>query len=249
MAASFFDEGKMSSQDPETTSTTEGGGGDTDSSSPAVCGSTADELVDHHPRTPLYEPRAVQPRDSRIEIRAKRENPDVIPWGFWGGVLAALVAGFVLFSGAFTGPATRFGFTDALVVSVLLMVGLVLFRLGRRSTLEEMVLCEIDTEHRLICWPTDGEAVAPAVAFADVRQLTFALVDAPVHEHNADAHIEAARVCIHDDRGRKLPVIDGSTSKGRAHRIARMLAEMVGVSVDYVGTGVGEWADRSDGPT
>ena len=211
-----------------------------------VCQSAADVsgLVASQPRL-AYEPRAVEVKPNLYEIRADREDPDVIPWGFWGGVVAALVGGYILFSGVLAGPAVDFSVVDLAVIAGLGMTGLVLYRLGRKSTLDEMALCTLDMREQIISWPTADDGVPPAVAFQDVQEVIFAIVDVPVEGSRSEAQIDAASVELRDGRGRALPLVAPTTSKGEAHRIARMIAEVFGLSVNYQGTGVSEWADRT----
>lgn len=203
-----------------------------------VCRSTATSgVADAGPAGLIYEPWATERPDGRIEIWGKRENPDVIPWGFWGGVLvAAAIAGPIFF-----GISTGNSLWDILLLSVVLMTGLVLFRLGRRSTLDEEKLCEIDVEHRIISWPTPGGGAPLAVAFDDVEDLRFGIVEVSVDSSRSGARLDAASVEVLDDRGRAVSVVEASTSKDETHRIARLFADLLGRSVNYVGTGVREW--------
>ncbi len=207
-----------------------------------VCRSTVSvqELDIDDPQL-IYEPRAVEKPGDVIEIWARREDPEVIPWGFWGGVTAALVVGYVLFSGALSGATIRFDIQDVLLVLGLLVAGMIMYRLGRRSTLEDTLLCELDVPRQIISWPTGADGSLIAVAFEDVRELTFAIVDAPVDNSKAGTRLDAATVRIIDDRGREIPVVEASTSKAEAHHVARLLSEIVGPSINYVGTGVKEW--------
>lgn len=214
---------------------------------PEVCRSTADELEatgDDDVPALLYELEVVEKPGEVFDIVAGRENPDVVPWGFWGGVVAAATAGFVLLSGALTGAAIRYSIANVLVVAALLITGLVVYRVGRRTTLDEVRLCEIDTRRGIISWPTEPGATPVAVAFRDVRELTFGLIEVPVGDSNSRTRVDAATVRIRDDRGRELPIIEASTEKGETHRIARMFADLLDLSVNYEGTDVGEWADR-----
>lgn len=215
---------------------------DEQSASEEVCATTAPtaDLVVEDPEL-VYEPRVLERPGDFFEVAAKRENPDVTPWGFWGGVLVAVVAGFVLFSGAVSGPAVRFPIEHVLVVGVLTIAGLALFRLGRRSTLEEMALCEIDLREGIVSWPVLDDGRVVAVAFEDVVEVTFAIVDAPASKSSSGARLDAATVRVRDVRGREIPVVDASTSKGDTHLVARWLAELFDMSVNYEGTGVEEW--------
>lgn len=210
-----------------------------------VCRSQARiEELDANASDLVYEPRVEERPGRRLEIIAGRENPDVVAWGFWGGILAASVAGFVLLRAG----TTTLGVGDTLVVSALLLLGLGLYKLGRKSTLDDELLCELDLRIEILSWPTTQPDTMVAVAFEDVEEITFALTKVPVTKSKDGTHLEAATVRILDDRGRDIPVVAASTSKGEAHRVARVVAEVVGLSVNYAGTGVGEWADRNPFP-
>ena len=217
----------------------------TDSAEGDICRSTVelDDLAGTNPQL-VYEPQAVEHPGNRIEVWARRENPDIFPWGFWGGVLAALVVGYVLFSGAVSGAAVRFDMIDTLLVIGLTLGGLVAFRLGRRSRLEGALQCEIDIDRKILSWPTTADGSLSAVAFDDIEELTFGIVEAAVDDSSSGRTVDAATVYIRDDRGRDIPVIEASTDKGETHLVARLLAEILGRSVNYVGTGVDEWVDR-----
>ncbi len=189
----------------------------------------------------IYEPRVEERPGRRLDIIGKRENPDVIAWGFWGGILAAAVAGFVLLRAG----TTTLGVGDTLIASALLLTGLGLYKLGRKSTLDDELLCELDLQHRILSWPTSQPGNFIAVAFDDIEAISFALAKVPVANSKSGTRLEAATVSIVDDRGREIPVIGASTSKEETHRVARLLAKATDLSVDYVDTGVGEWANKN----
>lgn len=202
-----------------------------------ICRSTAGEFTaDSESPALIYDPWAVK-RGHQIEIWGRQQNPDIIPWGFWGGVLSAVVAVMILFRGS-TG---QISLLDVLWVSVALIVGLGLFKLGRRSSLEERLLCEIDRRHSILSWPSSDSSGPVAVAFDDVEELTFSKVRVPVENSRANTHLDAATVWVRDDRGRTISIISASTSKAETHAMARLLSKLLGVSVNYEGTGVREW--------
>lgn len=206
-----------------------------------VCRSVSDssdvDAVDSDTSALIYEPRAVERPGGVIEIRGDQENKDVFAWGFWGGLLAvAAVAAPVVF-----GVSTGNSLWDVLLFAVVLLTGLALFKLGKRSRLEERLLCEVDTERQILSWPTTADSSLIAVTFDDVQEISFGIVRVPVVGSGAGTAINAATVRIVDDRGREIPVITASTSKGEAHKVARFFADLLDLSVDYVGTGVREW--------
>ena len=204
----------------------------------ATCRSLAEKLrFDLDAPATIYDPRIVKRPGGKIEIYGKEQNPNVIAWGFWGGILAAVVAVMIVFNNS----GGYFTLAEVLVVGSLLLVGLVVFRLGRRSSLDEILLLEIDTRAKLFAWPVYRSGAPLAVTFDDVEEVTFSLIKVAVQGSKAGTRLEAATVRVVDDRGRVLPVVEATTSKTEAHYVARLLAEVLGTSVDYVGTGVREW--------
>lgn len=217
---------------PQTTS------GDGDGDGEDVCRSLTDaESFKADGSALVYDPRVVERPKGVLEIWAREENPDVVPWGFWGGVVSAIAAAIILFRGS----TSQLAMWDVLLVTTALLVGLALFKLGKRSALEERMLCELDTRHGFLSWPTSDAAAPIAVAFEDIEELAFAAVSVPVKDSRAGTHLDAVSVRILDHRGKELPIVEASTSKAEAHRIARLLADLLGMSVEYVGTGVREW--------
>ncbi len=208
----------------------EGEGGD-------MCRSTSGEVdFDLESKTLVYDPW-VRERGNLLEVWARQQNPDVIPWGFWGGVLSAVVAVVILFGGS----SGQISMLDVLWVTAALFVGLGLFKLGRRSSLEEHLLCELDRRHRIMSWPNSDAEGLVAVSFDDIEELTFSSTRVPVEKSRANTHLDAVTVSVRDDRGRQICVVPASTSKAEAHRIARLLSKLLGMTVNYEGTGVREW--------
>ena len=204
----------------------------------AVCDSTAiGAVAESQESVHVYDPFLVERPGGRVEVRAMEENTDLIPWGFWGGVISAVMAVIIVFRGS-TGQITMW---DVMWASTALFTGLILFRLGRRSALEERLLCEIDTEYQLLSWPTSTPDTVLAVAFDDIEELSFAVTRVPVEGSRANTKLDAVTVRVRDGRDRELTVIPPSTSKTETHRIARLLGDLLGLSVNYVGTGVREW--------
>ncbi len=184
----------------------------------------------------VYEPEIRQPSKHLVEVWARKEQPGVIAWGFWGGVLAAAVAVYIVLEGS----TAMLSLGDVLLVSTILMVGLIIFRLGRRSSLEEELLFEVDGRFETLSWPV-GDGQLKALAFEDVETIVFSLVETPVPGSKAGTKLSAAQVSLRDHEGKSHPVIFASPSKGEAHRVARGLGQALGLNVDYEGTGVKEW--------
>lgn len=187
----------------------------------------------------IYDPTVRKRPGKRLEFWGDRENRRLVAWGFWGGVAAAAaVVGLIL---AFSSPA-RVPLSELLPLMGVLFAGAIAYRLGRRSNLEQRLLLEVDGTHQVVSWPTRGEKTLVALAFADVEAVTFETIRFAVPGSRANTHIDAVAVSVVDEQGRKLPVIEASTTKSEAHQVARILAQVLGQELDYVGTGTGEWA-------
>ncbi len=186
----------------------------------------------------IYDPRVEQRAGQRLEIWGRRENSALFAWGFWGGVVAvAAVVALVL---AYSSPA-RVPASTVVPLLAAIIGGAVVYRLGRRSNLEERLLFEMDATHQVLSWPTTEQGTLVALAFDDVESITFESIRFAVPGSKANTHIDAVAVKIIDDQGRELPVVEASTSKAEAHRVARVMAQVLGLELDYVGTGTGEW--------
>ncbi len=187
---------------------------------------------------PVYEPVLEQPASTRLEVWAQREQPGVIAWGFWGGVVSVVVAAYIVWEAS----TALLSLGDVLVISAVLLTGLVVFRLGRRSNLEKERLFEVDGRYQTLSWPSEGGAAPKALAFDDVEAVVFSIVDVPVPGSRAGTKLSAAQVSVRTTSGEAHPVVAASPSKGEAHRVARGLGRVLSVEVDYEGAGVGEWA-------
>lgn len=211
--------------------------GGADDGTEALCQSEA-RLDDIEPEETelIYDPALAKRKGGRVDITGKFEDDEVIAWGFWAGLGVAAIAVLILLYG----DTIMSSVLDTALVLLLLLVGLVVFELGRRSSLTERTLCEVDTRHQILSWKNrPGQVVA--VAFEDVRAIKFARIRVPVRDSASKARLEVATLVVVDDRGRELPVVNASTSKEATHQVARAISELLGISVDYEGTGVREW--------
>lgn len=200
----------------------------------------------------IYDPRVHPVSDSAVQIRGRREVPGTVPWGFWGGLLVAMVAVFLV-----TGARNFFYLWDIIWALGALAVGLMLFRYGRRSTLREELLCTLDLERQLIQWPATraprrgGKPVAdtqpaqdalPAqgelvLSFDEVTEVVFAMIDYPLSAREPEVRVHAFTLLVRDSDERLIPIIEASPDKTETHQISRLLGHQLGRGVSYVGKG------------
>jgi hypothetical protein len=190
-------------------------------------------------RALVYDPRVKERPGHRLEIWGRRENSGLFAWGFWGGVVAAAAAVALVL--AYSSPA-RVPASTVVPLLATIIAGAVVYRLGPGSNLEERLLLEIDARHQVISWPTSDTKTLVALAFDDVESVAFEKIRFAVPGSKANTHIDAVSVYLVDASGRTLPVVEASSTQAEAHRVARLIAQVLKLELDYVGTGTGEWA-------
>lgn len=179
-----------------------------------------------------YNPRA-QREGSRIKILGSREDPNRIAWGFWGGVLMVALVAYLIFVRGSAGLASM---AELLLFSAALVIGMVFFRLGRRSSLREDVLLEIDLEDGHFNWPTASGALLDLKA-QEIKEVGCAMVDFPVGKASDTATIRVFSVYLRDRSGMQHDVIEASPDKERGLAVAQLLAKLLQLPVTLLGTG------------
>lgn len=187
----------------------------------------------------VYEPRVALLSDHFVRIVGKREARGRIPWGFWGGLLVLMVLVFLV-----TGARYVYEIWDILWALTALTIGVAMFRFGRRSTLEQQTLCEVDLREQRIVWPGFSSAgAAPTRAdqlslhFEDLSEVVFAMTDYPLSARKNDVRVDAFTLLVRDRFERLIPVIEATPNKNEAHQIAKILGGQLGLPISYVGKG------------
>ncbi len=183
----------------------------------------------------VYEPTLFQVGPERYVIEAKRERRGLIPWGFWGGLLFVGVAVIVL-----AGAQSIYSLWDILWAMIGLTVGALLYRFGRKSTFEEIQLCEVDRRRRTLHWPEGAQSGMQEtyLSFDDVTEIVFGMTQLPVDESAVDVRVDAFALLVRTGDEELLPVVEGSPYKGDVHEIAGFLAETTETDLTYVGRGI-----------
>ncbi|MFP4601005.1 MAG: hypothetical protein ACOC9J_00695 [Persicimonas sp.] len=181
----------------------------------------------------IYKPLIRPSGTSRYEIRGQREDQSVIAWGFWGGLLVVAVVLLLLASAQ-----SFYGMTDIIWAVGALALGLLMYRYGKRSSLREEVLCEIDTRRQTIAWPTGtSDGAELALGFDELTEIVFGMTDYPVSESHKDVRVHAFTLLVRDADDRLIPVVEATPNKGEAHTIARIMSNEIGLGISYVGKG------------
>jgi hypothetical protein len=183
----------------------------------------------------VYEPTLYQTGADQYVVEAKREKRGLIPWGFWGGLLFVGVAITVL-----AGAQNIYSLWDILLALVGLTAGALMYRYGRRSTVTEITLCEIDRRRGTLHWPDGaqsglGDTLLP---MDKVTEVVFGMTRLPVDEKGGSARVDAFALLVRTSDDELLPVVEGSPYKGHVHEIAKFIADATDTDLTYVGRGI-----------
>lgn len=182
----------------------------------------------------IYKPLIRPSGASCYEIRGQRDDKNIIAWGFWGGLLVLVVLGLLIASAQ-----TVYNMWDIVWFLAALAVGSLLYRYGRRSSLREDVLCEVDLERRTLAWPGaeegDGELV---LYFDEINEVVFGMTDYPVSRSRQDVQVHAFTLLVRDADDRLVPVVEASPDKEETHTIAKILGNELNLRISYVGKGI-----------
>ncbi len=181
----------------------------------------------------VYKPLIRPNGPARYEIRGQLEDKSLIAWGFWGGLLVFVVAILLIL-----GARSVYNVWDILWALVALSFGIFLYRYGRRSSLREQVLCEVDIDRRILSWPFatgEGELALP---FDEITEIVFGMTDYPLSEQRKDVHVHAFTLLVRDADDRLIPVVEATPHKEEAHTIAKILANELEMRISYVGKGI-----------
>jgi hypothetical protein len=183
----------------------------------------------------VYEPTLYQNGPEQYVVEAKREKRGLIPWGFWGGLLFVGVAFTVL-----AGAQSIYSFWDILWALVGLTVGALMYRYGRRSTVTEITLCEIDRRRGALHWPGGAQSglEETLLSIEDVTEVVFGMTRLPVDESSTSARVDAFALLVRTSNDELIPVVEGSPYKGNVHEIAKFLADATDTDLTYVGRGI-----------
>jgi hypothetical protein len=178
----------------------------------------------------LYRPSLEQLDSGYFEIKASTRNEEAWTWGFWGLVLVA---------GAFVSLLVRapniFDFWSVITEIIGVTLGLLLYRFGRRTKLEEGRVGALDFE-RGVLHLDRGEI--STVRLDEIVELVFGMTHYPVEQHRPDARIHAFTFLIRREDGDLVPVVEASPQKAETFDVANAFSEMLDLPVTYVGKGI-----------
>lgn len=181
----------------------------------------------------VHHPELQQFRAGAVEVRAERENPSVIPWGFWGGLLALVVGVLVVASAR-----SVYTLWDLLWAIGAIAFGVLLWRYGRRDAMEQTRLLEIDLDREQLMWLSDERAEGGiTLDYDEITEVVFGMTEYPVSDPD-DVKVEAVTLLVRDATDQLIPVIEATPHKESAHEIAKFIAGQVGHNITYVGRGI-----------
>lgn len=182
----------------------------------------------------IYDPLIRPSGAGRYQIRGQREDDSIVAWGFWGGVLVVVVAVSLILSAQ-----SVYNLWDILWAVAALAFGMLLYRYGKRSSLREEVLCEIDMQRQTIAWPSGSDAGPELVVGLDeINELVFGMTDFPLTQKRQDVQVDAFTLLVRDDKDRLIPIVEATPHKEEAHTIAKILGNELGLAISYVGKGI-----------
>lgn len=184
------------------------------------------------PRRLIYAPRIQPAGPSRYEVRGEYEDKTIVAWGFWGGLVVAAAALFLILNSD-----SIYSLWDMLWALGAMGLGYLLYRYGKRSSLREIVLCEIDLLRGLFSWPA-REGQRCTVSFEEVTELVFGMTEYPVSERKSDVYVHAFTVLVREGEERLVPVVEATPDKERAHGVAEALSRELRMPISYVGKGI-----------
>lgn len=191
---------------------------------------------------PIRQPVAYAPRPQMLLVADRRRTERGIPWPAVG--MGMLAVTFVVLFVWLDGVALR-DLGVAAGVAAAMGLSFALMRRGRqRVDLSEVPLLWLHTGLRVLRVrqsPTQQRlSEAPNVSFDEVREVLFALRQAPAQPGGPE--LESAAVFLRLVDGAVWPVIPSTLAKDDAYRIAVGVGQRVGVRVKQVGQG---WSDSA----
>lgn len=186
----------------------------------------------------VFDPTVVRVNANAFRVHGMRDDRHVTPWGFYGGLLIAVVALMVVL---FRGATGLYSTWDLFWVVLAISVGAIMLKVGRKSSLRRELLCEVDTLGQMLLFPAnhdDPNSTMLAIPFEEVSELVFGMTRYPISERRVDVKVHAFTLLVRDAHDRLIPVVEASPNKQEVHQIGSMLAQLVGMPMTYVGHGV-----------
>lgn len=183
----------------------------------------------------IYRPRVVRHSATLFQLVGMRDDEAIVPWGLWGGVFAAAVGvGLIIYEGV-TGLWAFWDLTGAIAAIV---IGLLLMRFGRRSSLEPEPCAEIDLEQRTLRLTSSAEVALPIVSLDDITEVVYGMTSFPVSSAENAIHVDAFSLLVRYGDNLLLPVIEVSPDKDELYMIARFISQVTRTPLTQVGAGV-----------
>lgn len=184
----------------------------------------------------IYKPQLRRPRPTLFQIVGARDNDNIVPWGFWGGVLAMVVSVLII---GYEGVTGLWAIWDLAGGIALLTAGLLMMRFGARTSLTDEPCAEIDLAEGTLRLTSSTEALAlPEVRIADLTEVVYGVTTYPVSSAPGAVHVEAYTLLVRHSSDTLLPVIEASPDKDAMYGLAMFLSRVTRLPLTQVGRGI-----------
>jgi hypothetical protein len=155
-------------------------------------------------------------------------------WGFWG-VLTIVIG--LLGILAKMGVTRYIDYGDALVALAVIAVGVVLVRVGRLTSLDEVVLGRVDLSARelQIRVGHTGE-IRASLTLEEISEIVFGMTRYPLVQARVRVHAFSLMVRGGDDQ--LTPVVVASPDKAELYEVAKVLSQVCAAPIKSVGAGI-----------
>lgn len=167
-----------------------------------------------------------------VHVIGRIDDETAVAWGFYGGLITA-IAGLVGLT--YEGLIGFWNVWPTFLFALALVVGLLMARFGRRSTMEEREIALVDLVDRRLTIRGDDTY---DIALDDVVEIVFGLTRYPISGDRRSVKVQAASVLVRLVDERLVTVVNACTDKDATYGVARFLGSLTGLSVKQVGEGV-----------
>jgi hypothetical protein len=184
----------------------------------------------------IYGPVVQQLAPDRFAVVGQKDDASVIPWGFWGGLVAVAAGAVVL---AYQGLTGLWAFWNLVWALIPMAFGLILMRFGSRSSLRAEPCAEIDLRTGTLRLLSSTENIAlPEVRLDDLTEIVFGMTRYPVSHDRGAVDVDAYSLLVRHASDTLIPVVEVSPDKDSLFAIARFLSRVTGLQIMQVGRGV-----------
>lgn len=182
----------------------------------------------------IYKPRVLR-EQHLFRIVGDRDDERIVPWGFWGGILALTVGILIIGYEGVTGLWEIWNLAGAIAAMTL---GLLLTRFAAFTSLREEPCAELDLAAGTLRLTSSNDIALPEVAIADLTEIVYGMTTYPVSSAAGAVRVEAFSLLVRHQSDVLLPLIEASPDKDELYGLARFLSQAMRLPIAQVGLGV-----------